>query len=105
MNTSMSRARLLRGALVLAAVIHPAGSQAADRVADPGAIEQVTVIAKTDSPTAPGEAAARAELARVPGGANVVSHDEYADGRASTLADVFAFTPGVFVQPVRDPKS
>jgi len=59
---------------------------------------QVTVTAERLSPTAPGEAAARAEVARVPGGANVVGSDEYSDGRVATLADVFAFTPGVFVQ-------
>jgi len=61
--------------------------------------EQVTITAGRITPTAPGEAAARAEAARVPGGADVVSQKEYADGRASTLADVFAFTPGVFTQP------
>ncbi len=99
MSTLISRARLLRGALLFAAAIHPAGVHAADRAADSRTIEQVTVTARRNTPTAPGEAAARAELARVPGGASVVSHEEYADGRASTLADVFAFTPGVFVQP------
>jgi iron complex outermembrane recepter protein len=62
-------------------------------------LDQVTIIAERLTPTAPGEAAARAEVARVPGGAEVVAREEYADGRASTLADVFAFSPGVFVQP------
>ena len=61
--------------------------------------EQVTVTARRITPTAPGEAVARAEVARVAGGASVVGRDEYANGRASTLQDVFALTPGVFVQP------
>jgi len=43
--------------------------------------------------------AARAELARVPGGAEVVDSDRYLRGRASTLADTFALSPGVFAQP------
>jgi iron complex outermembrane receptor protein len=63
------------------------------------AFEQITVTADRITPTAPGEEAARAEASRVPGGAGVVSAEEYADGRASTFADVFAFSPGVFAQP------
>ncbi|MCZ8131661.1 MAG: TonB-dependent receptor plug domain-containing protein, partial [Steroidobacteraceae bacterium] len=58
----------------------------------------VTVTAKRLSPTAPGEVAAREEAARVAGGANVVGLAEYADGRASTLVDVFRLAPGVFAQ-------
>ena len=62
-------------------------------------IDQVTVTARPPLSTAPGEAAARAVLKRVPGGANVIGRDEYENGRASTLRDVFALTPGVYVQP------
>ena len=69
------------------------------RPSTPHAFEQITVTADRMTPTAPGEAAARAEAARVPGGADIVAATDYADGRASTLADVFAFTPGVFAQP------
>jgi iron complex outermembrane receptor protein len=61
-------------------------------------LDQITVTADRLTPSAPGEGAARAEAERVPGGANVVGQSEYADGRASTLAEVFAFTPGVFAQ-------
>jgi iron complex outermembrane receptor protein len=61
-------------------------------------LDQVTVTGTRLTPSAPGEAAARAAAERVPGGANVVGQSEYADGRASTLVDVFALTPGVFVQ-------
>jgi iron complex outermembrane receptor protein len=67
--------------------------------ASPHPVDQVTITAERLTTTAPGEAAARAEAARVPGGAAIVGHDEYADGRASNLAEVFAFTPGVFAQP------
>lgn len=62
------------------------------------ALDQITVTAERLALSAPGEGAARAEAERVPGGANIVGASEYADGRASTLADVFAFTPGVFAQ-------
>lgn len=44
-------------------------------------------------------AAARAELARVPGGATVIDAEAYKAGRASTLRDVLGWTPGVVVQP------
>jgi iron complex outermembrane receptor protein len=71
---------------------------AADEAA-PHAFDQITVTADRITPTAPGEGAARAEASRVPGGADVVSANDYADGRASTFADVFAFSPGVFTQP------
>ena len=67
--------------------------------ATPHSFEQITITADRMTATAPGEGAARAEAARVPGGADVVAATDYADGRASTLADVFAFTPGVFAQP------
>src|SRR5688572_20437415 len=59
----------------------------------------VTVTARRVTLTAPGEEAARAAAARVPGGVSIVGSEEYADGRASNLQDVFAFTPGVFIQP------
>jgi iron complex outermembrane receptor protein len=62
-------------------------------------LEQITVTADRLTLTAPGEETARLEAARVPGGADVVSSDAYADGRASTFSDVFAFSPGVFAQP------
>jgi iron complex outermembrane receptor protein len=61
--------------------------------------EQVTVTARRITPTAPGEAAARAEAARIAGGSSIVGRDEYSSGRASNLQDVFSLTPGVFVQP------
>ncbi len=64
-----------------------------------GAVEQITVTGERLTPTAPGIESARADAARVPGGSSIVGREEYADGRASTLLDVLALTPGVFIQP------
>lgn len=41
---------------------------------------------------------ARQELGNIAGGAGIVDSDDYLKGRASTLADTFAFAPGVFAQ-------
>lgn len=99
MNTSISRRRMFRAVLAAASSIGVAASTAAQVPPNPSQVEQVTITADRLTPTAPGEGAARAEAARVPGGAAIVASSEYADGRASTLADVFAFSPGVFAQP------
>lgn len=66
---------------------------------EPRRLEQITVTAERTTLTAPGAERARLEAARVPGGANVVAIEDYARGRASNLAEVFATTPGVFAQP------
>src|SRR5919198_2994781 len=87
---------LISGAI--AAIVGALALDARAEQAAPHTLEQVTVTADRLTPSAPGEAAARAEAERVPGGANIVGQSEYADGRASTLVDVFALTPGVFVQ-------
>lgn len=89
----------VRHALAVVFVSTGLVSKAVADQASPQWLQQITVTADHVPPSAPGEGAARAEAARVPGGANVVGVSEYADGRASTLADVFAFTPGVFAQP------
>ena len=83
---------LISGAL--AAVVGALAVEAHAEPAAPHPLDQVTVTADRLTASAPGEAAARAAAERVPGGANVVGQSEYADGRASTLVDVFAFTPG-----------
>lgn len=44
-------------------------------------------------------AESREELAKTPGGTEVVEADRYLRGRASTLADTFALSPGVVAQP------
>ncbi|MEX1049270.1 MAG: TonB-dependent receptor [Akkermansiaceae bacterium] len=51
------------------------------------------------SKTVPTAAASRAELARIPGGAEVVEATRYLRGRASTMADTFSLSPGVIAQP------
>ncbi len=43
--------------------------------------------------------AAEALVAKTPGGADVVSHDEYADRFLVSLRDTLAFSPGVYTQP------
>src|SRR5690606_18476296 len=44
-------------------------------------------------------AAARVDLALTPGGVEVVDAERYLTGRASTLADTFFLSAGVFAQP------
>ncbi|MFD0893664.1 TonB-dependent receptor [Luteolibacter ambystomatis] len=58
----------------------------------------VVTATKEKSLTAPSVQAAREELAKVPGGTEVVDADRYLRGRASTVADTFALSPGVFAQ-------
>jgi iron complex outermembrane receptor protein len=91
--------RSLVGAAVAFALFPAAFAQQASQPPKPHAFEQITVTADRVTPTAPGENVARAEAAQVPGGADVVSATDYADGRASTFSDIFAFSPGVFAQP------
>ena len=88
-----------RRTLVGAAVSCSLCGTALAQQATPHPFDQITVSADRITPTAPGEDAARAEAARVPGGTDVVSASDYAHGRASTFSDVFAFSPGVFAQP------
>jgi len=70
-----------------------------DAADSPTTSEQVTVLGRNPTSTAPGADAAREAAAKVPGGANIVSSDEYANSRASNLLDVLSLTPGVFIQP------
>ncbi len=42
---------------------------------------------------------AEAQAAKTPGGADVVSHEEYADKFLVSMRDTLAFTPGVYTQP------
>ncbi len=55
--------------------------------------------AATVSNTVPTAAESRVELAKVPGGTEVVEAERYLQGRASTMADTFALSPGVVAQP------
>jgi iron complex outermembrane recepter protein len=51
------------------------------------------------SKTAPTAEESRKELAKTPGGTEVIEADRYLRGRASTMADTFALSPGVVAQP------
>ena len=53
---------------------------------------------RAPSLTIPALDAARADLARTPGGTEVVDAERYLTGHASTLVDTFFLSPGVFVQ-------
>ncbi|TAE78497.1 MAG: TonB-dependent receptor [Verrucomicrobia bacterium] len=68
----------------------------------PQALNPLVVEAASDekqSLTVPGLAASRADLEKTPGGVEVVDPERYLSGRASTVADVFALSAGVFAQP------
>ncbi|APZ99231.1 ligand-gated channel protein [Sphingopyxis sp. QXT-31] len=43
--------------------------------------------------------AAEAQIAKTPGGADVVGHEDYADKSIMSLRDTLAFSPGVYLQP------
>ena len=59
----------------------------------------VTSDRERSSLTVPTVGDAREELAKTPGGTEVVDAERYLRGRASTLADTFALSPGVVAQP------
>ncbi len=63
-------------------------------------LDTMTVEATREkaSKTIPTVAESRVELAKTPGGTEVVDSERYLTGRASTLADTFALSPGVFAQ-------
>ncbi|MFH1498318.1 MAG: TonB-dependent receptor plug domain-containing protein, partial [Verrucomicrobiota bacterium] len=88
--------RLLLGNLLLAATLQP--TVFATDV--PVQLDPVEVTAlPADSLTSPTLEAARAELALTTGGTEVIDADRYLTGRAATLADTFALSPGVYAQP------
>jgi len=62
-------------------------------------LPEVEVSAPQSSLTVPSIDAARVDLARTPGGTEVIDAERYLTGRASTLADTFFLSPGVFAQP------
>jgi iron complex outermembrane recepter protein len=96
-----SRSFLFLSALATATALHaenasPAASAPfADKVIELPAFEVTAAKASLTTPTVD---AARADLARTPGGTEVVSAERYLQGRASTVADTFALSPGVFAQ-------
>ncbi|MBX3741505.1 MAG: TonB-dependent receptor [Akkermansiaceae bacterium] len=64
-------------------------------------LETLTVEAAREraSKTVPTVAESKVELSKTAGGTEVVDSERYLTGRASTLADTFALSPGVFAQP------
>jgi iron complex outermembrane receptor protein len=69
--------------------------------AQPRELERLVVDADREpvSRTVPSAAESRKELAKTPGGTEVIEADRYLRGRASTMADTFALSPGVVAQP------
>jgi iron complex outermembrane receptor protein len=59
----------------------------------------VVVPEKKESTTVPTLEQAQKDLQQTPGGVQVVDAEEYKRGRASTVSDVFSFSPGVIAQP------
>ena len=53
--------------------------------------------------TVPSAETSREELAKTPGGTEVVDAERYLTGRSSTLADTFFLSPGVVAQPRGSP--
>jgi iron complex outermembrane receptor protein len=64
-------------------------------------LENLVVEAQRGDPSkiVPSAATSRAELAKTPGGTEVIEANRFLRGRASTMADTFALSPGVVAQP------
>jgi iron complex outermembrane receptor protein len=60
--------------------------------------DMIVTSTKSKSLTSSTATESREELHKVPGGTEVVDADRYLTGRASTLADTFALSPGVVAQ-------
>ena len=63
--------------------------------ADDATLYQDTIIVTSNASTLEAEAL----VAKTAGGAEVVSHDAYADRFLVSLRDTLAFSPGVYTQP------
>lgn len=87
---------LLALAAAAASRAHTAHPTDADK---PVILDEVEVTGAQNALTVPTLEAARADLARTPGGVEVVDAGRYLTGRAATLADTFFLSPGVFAQP------
>jgi iron complex outermembrane receptor protein len=80
--------------------LSPINAQNSNPSAAPRKLPATIVEASRDhaTPTAPTTESSRMELAKTPGGTEVVEAERYLQGRASTVADTFALSPGVFAQ-------
>jgi iron complex outermembrane receptor protein len=81
----------------LAGLLVPASFAQSPQTLDPMVVE--AAADKKPSLTVPSPAVRRADLEKTPGGVEVVDAERYLSGRASTVADVFALSAGVFAQP------
>lgn len=81
----------------LAGLLVPASFAQSPQTLDPMVVE--AAADKKASLTVPSPAVSRADLEKTPGGVDVVDAERYLSGRASTVADVFALSAGVFAQP------
>lgn len=59
----------------------------------------VVTAARVTADTVPGLFAARAEVERTPGGADLVEAKEFSNSYAVSFHDILAWSPGVFTQP------
>lgn len=99
----MSLSRKLPSVIPALLLLTPALLAAQTTSAPPPAVvlDPINVTASrvtTPSLTVPDLAAARADLALTPGGAEIIDAERFLTGRASTLADTFFLSPGVFAQ-------
>ncbi len=72
----------------------PAAAQDAQAGDDDVRVEETIIVTSTAVSNA-----AEAQAARTAGGADVVSHDEFADRFLVSMRDTLAFSPGVYTQP------
>lgn len=71
---------------------------AVENALPPGTAQTITVTAPKESVTAASTDAAAEQLSQVPGGTQVIPAKEYLQGRAVTLHEVFAESPGVYAR-------
>lgn len=87
--------------LLLAGACLPALSTclpaAAEMAADPASLVEVVGL-RAGSPTAPSVDDARQEIAKVAGGADLITAEEFRDKYALNMKDMLSGTPGVFAQ-------
>lgn len=92
--------RLLVTAAFTGTLTSPSRSEE-PRELDEMIVEARATAARRESPalTVPTAADSRADLESSPGGTEVIDAGRYLTGRASTVADTFALSAGVFAQP------
>lgn len=89
--------KTLRLVLIGAAAI--TASAAENQQTSPQQLPETVVQGKKYSLTAPALEVIRGEIQQTPGGVSVIDPETYKRGKATTLKDVFDYSPGVFVQP------